>query len=92
MANVTIVTVGTLKEGQNDSGRVKIASDYSRALGVWTSSANKGIGFWYLRSPSIDSNGYKNRILTIDEDGACNTYTFVSYTRSGVVPALKIRL
>lgn len=73
-----------------EESRIKKATDYSIATGVYTdtSISNNGAGNWWLRSPHHD---YENRTL-------CSSYYYgningetVNYI-NGIVPALRIFL
>ena len=68
------------------------SSDYAKSQGCRqeTSGSNKGNCLWWLRSPS---NGYSSDARYVKFEGDHVGYSLnVSYTSSGVVPALRIIL
>ena len=54
-----------------------------------TSTTYYGRGYWWLRSPS---NGSSNNVDYVSIGGYVNSYSIVSSSVDGVVPALKIQL
>lgn len=78
----------------DDISRMKLASDYSRAKGVWISKSvicdQYGNGLWMLRTPN---NTYKHFIRECNFNGEITDGgTNINSAFLGVVPALKIKL
>jgi hypothetical protein len=65
------------------TSRIRQATDYAKALGVYVSSGNS---HWWLRSPNYD---YANYARYFDYDGYINLGD-ISLTGLGVLPAFRI--
>ena len=66
--------------------RKAVGTDYAKAQGLWVSSSNK-CSTWRLRSAGQSSN----RACRVNSDGDVDDYyNSVSYTSSGVRPALRL--
>ena len=72
---------------ENSSTRYKNITAYARIQGAY--SENDDNGYWWLRSPY---SGFSSSAKSVDYNGAANYRGVVNNTRSGVVPALKIKL
>jgi len=72
------------------TSRIRQATDYAKALGVFASSGNSSS--WWLRSPRNDYGS--SYALDVGTDGSISSLSvsFVSYTNSGVLPAFRINL
>ena len=75
---------------ENDADRQMWVSDYSRAIGVWTSTDGKtgGYGFWWLRSPHYNNASY---LWYVSADSCIYSYPY-SDRVGGIVPAMWITL
>ena len=73
--------------GYSDVNKIKTASDYAKAQGVYTDA--EGNGLWWLRSASTDSE----RIVEhTDSEGYVYSGFGVNHTSTGIVPMLKLRI
>lgn len=78
-----------------DNGeRALKSTDYAKSQGAWqgTAASNRGIGWWWLRSPRNDKNGYNVHGVGADGGVGANGYDYVDRTSGGIVPALWIKL
>ena len=67
--------------------RIRVTTDYAKAIGAYQDSADGYGGWWWLRSPIYDG---ENNARDIGSDGGANNYIRVSNSNGGVVPALCI--
>lgn len=65
--------------------RIRLTTDYAKDKGAWQSSLPGLGGFWWLRSPSYDSNNYSRGV---NDNGSANSDDVVTSSIGGVVPAL----
>ena len=91
LQEVTNSAYGFSSCGDFDTARRKQNTDYAKSQGAWTStsSAYKGNGCWWLRSPPYDTSTHARYV---DEWGYGGRECYVRITGKGVVPALKIKL
>lgn len=73
--------------GYADVNKIRKASDYARAQGVYTDA--EGNGLWWLRSPSTDSERIAEHT---DTEGYVYSGFGVNHTSTGIVPTLKLRI
>ncbi len=74
---------------QQDSTRIRVTTDYTKATGAYQSSTEGCGGWWWLRSPNCRGEYYAR---VIDDGSNANDYNDVSLTYGGVVPALCVQL
>ena len=89
--DVTCASYGFMENfGSYDPARMKRTTDYSRALGAWTSANEEytGNGWWMLRSPYYIDGGFS---YAVNSDGYAS-YGNLVRTTGGVVPALRLRI
>ena len=71
------------------TGSALMSSDYAKSQGCYQDNDYNGSCKWWLRSPYYDNYNYARRV---DCDGHSNSIEAVSYTSSGIVPAMWITL
>lgn len=78
----------------NDENRILKSTDYAKSQGAWqgTADGNRGNGWWWLRSPRDDKNGYNAHGVSADGSIGADRYDYVNRTSGGIVPALWIKL
>ena len=78
----------------NDENRILKSTDYAKSQGAWqgTADSNYGNGWWWLRSPRNDQNGYNAHGVGADGSVGADGYDYVNRTSGGIVPALWIKL
>lgn len=82
MKEVTTIEYGFVGD---DSTRIRAATDFAKAAGVYFVAGTNGTGFlWWLRSPSYEAN----RARSVSYNGNTATSINVDVSYNGVVPAL----
>ena len=77
--------------GQGNT-RIRVTTDYAKAIRASQTSTTGYGGRWWLRSPSCDHNAV-NFVRYVDVDGSADgAYNLSGITYFGIVPALSISI